>query len=172
VESRDHLSPRKASTPHQGVNVESHQQGEEQEQPPGVSGKGPLGQGEMSDIGDFIGGGARALRTFLVKTARKASEPGVPQDLLNAGDAQYLSFGLLEVIVDIVDGEIALAKRNNAFTDRILAGLCLGTVRNILEERAVPVVAELPTKAAEGAVLIAEPLCRFRGGDSLQKKGP
>ena len=76
------------------------------------------------------------------------------------------------MIVDVINGEIALTKGDDALTNRVLVGLILGAARKILEEGAFFVMAEVPAETAKGTVLVTEATRGLSGGKSIGEKGP
>ncbi len=101
---------------------------------------------------------------------------GLPQSLpqgnrLAASRSQIPRFLVIVHIVDVVDGEVALAQRNHPGAHRVLARLGFRPVDALAEEVAVHLVPEAPAEDAEGAGLVAEPEGHLGRRGALGKVG-
>jgi hypothetical protein len=121
--------------------------------------------------GDGVGQGARAARTLLIGPAGQPGEPFRPQDFLDGRDTERRRARALELVADVVHGEVALAEGDDAGAHGVFARLRRRPVRDLAEELAVHLVAEAPAEDAEGAGLVAEPEGDDGGGRALGKVG-
>jgi hypothetical protein len=154
---RDHGGARELTAADHGIEVEAGQQGQEQKEPAGPSGEDAGGQGEGADIGDGVGRWPRAARALLIGAAGQPGKAFGAEHFLDGGDTELGRARPFQLIANVVDGEVALAERNDAGADRVLARLRGRPVRARAEEVAVHLVPEAPAEDAEGAGLVAEP---------------
>ena len=132
--------------------------GRSRNSPPTWVEKAPRASENCADVGDGIGQRARAVRgrSSSARRGRRAK----PSSRSTSWIAVTLSrsvAGALELVADVVDGEVALAQGDNARADGVLARLGLRPVRDVAEEVPVHLVPEAPAEDAEGAGLVAEP---------------
>src|SRR5256885_6140113 len=71
----DHLGAWQPSGLGQLLCLQTHQVGDEQEQPAAASGEGARGQGKQFDIGHRLNGGAGLAWSFFIPPPRQRSEP-------------------------------------------------------------------------------------------------
>ncbi|MGH6689354.1 MAG: hypothetical protein ACREF4_01550 [Gammaproteobacteria bacterium] len=153
----DHLRAGELRAADNGVEVEPREQRQEQEQAAGPGGERPGGHGERPHIGDGVGQGPRAAWALLIGPAGQPSKAFRPQDFLDGRGTEPGRAGPLELIADVVHGEVALAQDDDAGAHRVLARLGFRAVRGLPEEVAVHLVAKAPAEDPEGAGLVAEP---------------
>lgn len=144
MDGRDHLGARETAAGHQGIEVHADQQRQEQEQPAGMGREATLSDRELAHVRDGVCGRPGTIRAFVVGTPGQTSEPFFAKHLLDGGSAEAVLARVLELVADVVNGQVALAQGDNAFANRIFLGLRLGAVEQVTEELAVHMVAEAP----------------------------
>ena len=108
---RNHLAAREPAVGDEGVDVEPGEQRQKEEQPADTSGEGAGREGERSCVGDRVGGGRGPMRALVIGPARQTGEALVTQHLLDGRRAETLFSSALQLVTDVVDGEVAFAKR-------------------------------------------------------------
>jgi hypothetical protein len=119
----NHLRPREPAPCHQAVDIQSYQQGQQEENPAGVGGEGPWRQTESPHIRHIVNQRPRTLRSFFIEPPRQPEEPFLPQDLLDGRYAQRVFPGSLEFIPNVVYREVLFPQRDDAAPNRVLSGL-------------------------------------------------
>jgi hypothetical protein len=167
----DHLAAWEPSTSDQRIDVQARQQGEKQEQTADMGGERTRSEGELSDIRDRICQRARRpFGTLFVQAPRETREAGISQDLLDGCHAEGRLPGLLKMIVDVVDRQVALSKFDDALANRVLSRLSLWPVPHVAEEVAVHLVAEVPAERAERPILVSETASRHGCRETLEEE--
>ena len=169
MRGRDHARARQPSGSRQRVAaVETHQIGNEQEQPPG--GELTRREHEVTDVGHGLGVGTDAPRTFLVEPARQGGEALVGQNLAHRRGAQRRSL-LLERLADLIDRIVALAQRHDLLEGAALFGLLARAWMRGGEELRQLSAAEGVAQNAEGARRVAEAPGRFGRSHPFDEEG-
>src|SRR5436190_926539 len=120
---RDHARTRQPGSSRQYVvAAETHQIGNEEEQPSHPGGELTLGESEFANIGHGFGGGADEDGPLLVEPARQGSEAFRGENLAHRGGAQWHAL-LLERPTDLVDRVVALAQGHDLFAGTALSRL-------------------------------------------------
>jgi hypothetical protein len=79
--------------------------------------------------------------------------------------------GLLELVADVVDGQVVFPQGDDPLTDGILLGLGLGTPDDIPEELPIHFVAEPKDENSKGTWLVAETASDLARGKVLNEVG-
>ena len=151
--------------------MEADEQGQEEKHPTRMGGETTLCQRELSNVSNGIGRRPGAVGAFLVGTAWQAGETLLAKYFLNGRRTQSVGARALELIANVIDGEITLAEGDDALADGIFAGLRLGTVGDIAKEISVHGVAKAPAENAKGPGLVPEAAGYFCRGQSLEEVG-
>jgi len=137
------------------VGLQTHQVGDEQEQPAAASGEGARGQGKQSDIGHRLNRGAGLLRPLFIQPPRQRSEPFGFEDFPHAGRTQW-ALAILESLANLVNGVVLLAQLDDQVASRGLLGLGLRAVPRREKKGGVGFSAKMVTKDVEGIEGVAE----------------
>ncbi len=102
MRGRDHARAGEFGAERQGVGVQTHQFGDEQEQPPDPCRELARREREAADVGDCLGAGPGYGRTLLVEPPRQRCEPFRGEDLAYRSRTEWHSpFG--KRLTDLVD---------------------------------------------------------------------
>src|SRR6266480_2632989 len=119
---RDHARAGQLGALRQRVAIETHQIGDEQEQPSNRCGELARVEDEVADIGNGLGVGTDPDGTLLVEPAWQRRKALLGQNLAYRRSAQRRSL-LLEPLADLVDRVVALAQRHDLLMGAALLGL-------------------------------------------------
>ena len=167
---RDHLrsgEPRLLEDAVEG-NRSQHRQKEEQTTEFGP--ERPWAQVELPDIGDIGRGRPRAGWAFVVGPARQPRESFFLEDLADGNRAEGMSF-VGQVAADVVDGEVLLAKGDDAIAEGIGFGCRARSFGRCEEEVASRVLAKLVDEDSEAPRGIAEAARDLDTGEFLNEEG-
>src|SRR5258708_4547378 len=136
---------------------QSNQVRYEEEKPATAGGQGAWAKGKGSHVGDRLGPGAHAAKSFLVEAARKGRETLFLQDLAHGGGTEEHA-SALELLADLVNRVVLLPQFDDQVAGGGLLGLEARTAQRLDEEGRVFVPPELMTKDPEGPRGVAEGL--------------
>src|SRR5437667_2489361 len=145
----DHLGAWQPSGLCQLLRLQTHQVGDEQEQPAAASGEGARGQGKQSDIGYRLNRGTGLPGPFFIQPPRQRSEPFGSEDFPYAGGTQW-GVAILKNLADLIDGVVLLAQLDDQVASRRLLGLGLRAVPRREKKYGVGFSAKMVTKDVEG----------------------
>ena len=150
------------------LRLQTHQVGDEQEQPAAASGEGARGQGKQSDIGYRLNRGAGLLGPFFIEPPRQRSEPLGFEDFPHAGRAQW-ALAILKNLADLIDGVVLLAQLDDQVASRRLLGLGLRAVPRGEKKGGVGFPTKMVTKDVEGVERVAEGAGNVLGETALDQ---
>ncbi|PYT95292.1 MAG: hypothetical protein DMG38_27735 [Acidobacteria bacterium] len=151
----DHLGAWQPSGLGQLLCLQTHQVGDEQEQPAAASGEGARGQGKQSDIGHRLNGGAGLPWSFFIQPPRQRSKPFGFEDFPHSGRTQW-RVAVLKNLADLINGVVLLAQLDDQVASRGLLGLGLRAVPRREKKGGMSFSAKMVTKDVEGVEGVAE----------------
>jgi hypothetical protein len=136
-----------------------------------VSGEAAVLEAKLPNVGDSIRQRSRSVGPLLITPPRKAGKPLFAQELLDSGDTEPVFASALELVANVVDGQVLLSQCDDQLTHGVLAGLALWPMWDVAKEVAVHLVAKSPTQDTKGSGLIAEAACRLRRRQPVDEVG-
>ncbi|PYT85157.1 MAG: hypothetical protein DMG40_00275 [Acidobacteria bacterium] len=150
------------------LRLQTHQVGDEQEQPAAASGEGAWGQGKQFDIGHRLNRGAGLLGPFFIEPPRQGSEPFGLEDFPHAGRTQW-GVAILQNLADLIDGVVLLAQLDDQVAGRRLLGLGLRAVPRREKKGGVGFSAKVVTEDVEGIRSVAKGASNVLGETALDQ---
>ncbi len=164
----NHTRARQLGAERQGVGVQMHQIGNEQEQPSDPRRELARRQREATDVGDGLGAGPGLNGTLVVEPAWQRSEPLRGEHLAYRGGTQRHSL-VRERPTDLIDRVVALAQSHDLLVDAALLGLLTPARPADREEVWQLTVAEGIAQHPERARGVAEPTRRRVGPEAVDE---
>ena len=166
---RDHACSGQLGAVRQGVAVEPHQVGNEEEQPAHARGELARSERELAHVGDRLNSGANPDRALLVEATRQPRKPLLGEDRGDRFDASRSPL-LLEGRTDVVDRVVALAQCNDLLADAALLGLRPRSRSCGGEKLWQLTVAKGVAEHAKGTWFVAEPARRRGRRQALEEE--
>src|SRR5947207_14558194 len=151
----DHLGAWQPSGLGQLLCLQTHQVGDEQEQPAAASGEGAPGQEKQSDVGHRLNDGAGLQWSFFVQPPRQWSKPFGFEDFPHSGRTQW-ALAILKNLTDLINGVVLLTQLDDQVASRGLLGLGLRAVPRREKTGGMSLSAKMVTKDVEGVEGVAE----------------
>ena len=167
---RDHARAGQLGALRQRVARQTHQIGDEQEQPAGPRGELTRAEHEVADIGDRLCIGPDPYGALLVEPTRQGCKTVRGQNLAHRGGAQRGSL-VLERLADLVDRIVALTQRHDLLMGAALLGLVAPAWTRGGEELRRVAAAKRMAEHAEGARRVAEPTRDLGRGQPVHVEG-
>jgi len=146
----------------QSLRLQSHQVGNEKEQPAALRGELSRLQCETADISHWLDGWPRVIRSLFVKPPRQRSEAFDLEDFTDSSGAQGTS-ALLERLADFIDRVILLPELNDEVSSRRFFRLGLGSAAWGAKKDWVGSPAEMMTQDMERSDRVTEGSCDLFG---------
>lgn len=152
---RDHFGAGQMSGLDHGVQIQSEEVWEKEEQTTAAGRKLARSQREIGDIGDEFDRRTDRVRTLVIAAAGQGSEAFLLEHFANGGGTEG-AFLIFESLADLIDRVVLLAEANDEVTSRGFFGLRSWAVGWSDEKGRNGIAAKTMTKNVEGTDGVAE----------------